>query len=89
MFYDSTILIVETPNSTSHIKEIKGDIQPFRQTINFEGGFHVDVTKRLFCDDEKEMTLPRYVQIDNYAYKILFIENWSDYMEVWLYQCKK
>ncbi|MFT4413908.1 hypothetical protein ACLM5H_08620 [Fredinandcohnia humi] len=89
MFYNSFISIVETPDSTSHIKEVKGDLQPFRQTVNFEGGFHVDVTKRLFCDAEMEMTLSRYVQIDNYTYKIILIENWSDFLEVWLYQCKK
>lgn len=89
MFYNSSILIVETPDSTSHIKEIKGDLQPFRQTVNYEDGFHVDVTKRLFCDDEKEITLTRYVRVDDNTYKIMFIQKWSDYLDVWLYQCKK
>lgn len=89
MFYNSSILIVETPDSTSHIKEVKGDLQPFRQTVNFEEGFYVDVTKRLFCDNEKEMILSRFVRADNEIYKIIFIQKWSDYLDVWLYQCKK
>lgn len=88
MFYESSILIVESPDSTSSIKELKGDLQPFRQTVSFEDGFYIDVTHRLFCNDAKEMTLDRYVQINEDFFKIVFIERWSDYLEVWLYQCK-
>lgn len=89
MFYESSIQILETADSTSAIKELKGDIQPFHQTIEFEDGLKVDVTKRLFCDCDKEMTLNRYVRVDNHKFKIMFIEKWSDYLDVWLYPCKK
>ncbi|MFB5088329.1 hypothetical protein PGC35_14180 [Psychrobacillus sp. PGGUH221] len=89
MFYNSSILIVDTLDSPLHIKEVKGDLQPFRQTVIFEDGFYVDVTKRLFCDNEKEITLTRYVRVDNDTYKIMLIEKWSDYLDIWLYQCKK
>lgn len=88
MFSKEPIKIVLTIEPSSPIKVIEGSVQPFTKKINFEDGYSIEITNRLFCGIEKEITLDRYIEVRDEKYKIMQIITWSDYLEVWLYKLK-
>jgi len=65
---------------------IDGDLQSYSATIEI-GEYKFDISKRLFIDYiEPLIDIDGYLKGENKAYKILYIKEFSDYMEVWLYE---
>ena len=89
MFKDTLIKVYGAPDSTSYIKSIDADIQPFNKSIAFEDGFQIDITSRLFCDIDDSITEESYVEFYNDKYKVMEIKKWDDYYEVSLYKLKR
>lgn len=89
MFKDTLIKVYEAPDSTSYIKSIDADVQPYNKSILFEDGYQIDITCRLFCDIDDSMTEESYVEFDNEKYKVMEIKKWDDYLEVSLYKLKR
>ncbi len=86
MFYDTLIKIYSSSDSSSYVKSIYGDIQPFAKSITFEDGFQIDVTSRVFCDVDDPISKDSYLEIENKKYKVMEIKEWDDYLEVYLYK---
>ena len=70
------------------VKTITGEVQPYLKTFTFEDGYSIDMTKRLFCDLNTYIKLDSYIEIENEVHKVIHIKKWSDYLEVWLYECE-
>jgi hypothetical protein len=87
MFYDSKLEMLESSNLTV-IKTIDADVQPFSKSIAFEDGCILDITHRVFCDNDAQLELCRYVRVDVQIYVVLDSKEWSDYTELFLYRCK-
>ena len=66
------------------MKSIYADIQPFAESISFEDGFQIEISKRMFCDIDSTITEDSYVEINNQKYKVMKIKKWDDYLEVHL-----
>lgn len=88
MFYDAKINIYENPDS-SYIKTIYADVQPFSGSIGFNYGLSLEISKRVFCDVDKDINEEVYFGIEDDFFKVLNIKERSDYMEVFLYRCKR
>ena len=88
MFYDTKIEIYENLDST-YIKTIYADVQPFSETVTFNYGLSLEISKRVFCDLDKEINEDSYFRIKDDLYKTLNIKERSDYMEVYIYKCKR
>ena len=88
MFYDTKILIYENPDS-AYIKIIYADVQPFSGTVGFNYGLSLQISKRVFCDVDKDINEDAYLEIEDNFYKVLDIKERSDYMEVSLYKCNR
>ena len=88
MFYDTKIDIYENPDS-SPIKTIYADVQPFSGTIGFNYGLSFEVSKRVFCNVDKDINEEAYFKFEDNFYKVLNIKERSDYMEVFLYKCNR
>lgn len=87
MFYDTTIEIL-ADRISSPIESVQGDIQPHVKKYIFEDGFELEATKRLFCERVSSINNDSYVKIQQELYKVLEIKEWSDHLELFLYQCK-
>ena len=88
MFYDTKIEIYETPDSYSS-KTIYADVQPFSGSLGFNLGISLEISKRVFCDLDKDINEEAYFGIEDHLYKVLNIKERSDYMEVFIYKCKR
>lgn len=86
MFYDTVAFILN--ENKNNIGKIQVDFQPYDKTMQFEENIQIDITARAFCNKEKCITEERYLLIDNYYYKIMYLKKWSSYWECWLYQCQ-
>ncbi|SFG92401.1 hypothetical protein SAMN05660649_03144 [Desulfotomaculum arcticum] len=86
MFNDTLIKVYSSSDSTTFVKSIYADIQPFSKSITFEDGFQIDVTSRVFCDVDDSITKDSYLEIENLKYKVMEIKKWDDYLEVYLYK---
>ena len=89
MFYDTEIKIYLNPDSASYIKSIYADFQPFSGTVRFNYGLSLEISKKIFCDIDKDINEEAYFGIDENLFKVLYIKEWSDHMEVSLYRCKR
>lgn len=89
MFKDTLVKIYSTSTSNSYIKSIYADVQPFSKSMPFEDGFQMGITVRLFCDIYDSITEESYVEFDNEKYKVMEIEKWDDYLEVYLYKLQR
>lgn len=87
MFYDTRIEIYE--NLDSYIKTIYADVQPYSGTVGFNYGLSLEISKKVFCDVDKEINEEVYFRFENNFFKVLSIKVWSDYMEVYLYRCNR
>lgn len=87
MFYDTTVKIL-ADRTSSPIETIEADLQPHSKKYIFEDGFELEATKRLFCDRISSINNDSYVRIETDLYKVLEIKEWSDHLEIFLYQCK-
>ena len=88
MFYDTKIEIYLNPEETP-LKTIYADVQPYKGTVGFNYGLSLEISKRVFCDTDKQINEESYFKIDNAFYKVLTIKEWSNHMEVFLYRCKR
>ena len=88
MFYKTKIEILQSPEDVS-IKTIDADVQPYSSTVVFDYGVSLEISKRVFCDTDTEISEQLYLKIDNIYYKVLNIKGWSDHMEIFLYRCKR
>lgn len=88
MFYDTQIEIYDSPQTES-IKTICADVQPFEKSMLFEDDIEIEITKRAFCDIKPEINDGSYLRFNNMLYKIMKIKIWSDYLELWLYECER
>ncbi len=86
MFYDTLIKIYSSSEFASYVKSIYADVQPFSKSITFEDGFQIDVTSRVFCDNDESITKDSYLEIENEKYKVMEIKKWDDYLAVYLYK---
>ena len=87
MFKDTQIEILDA--SFQHIAETDADIQPFDKTMTFEDGIEIDITKRAFCETFPQIDDQSYLKIGSKFYKIMKIKPYSDYLELWLYECER
>ena len=87
MFKDTQIEILD--GSLKHIAETDADIQPFYKTITFEDGIEIDITKRVFCETLPQIDDQSYLKVGSKFYKIMKIKPYSDYLELWLYECER
>lgn len=88
MFSDTKIEIYETPDSYLS-KTIYADVQPCSGSVGFNLGLSLEISKRVFCDLDKDINEGTYFRIEDYLYKVLNIKERSDYMEVYIYKCKR
>ena len=88
MFYDTKIEVYESPEAQSN-KIIYADVQPYKGTVGFNYGFSLEISNRVFCDVDNIIDENSYFKISDQFYKVLGIKEWSDYMEVYLYRCKR
>ncbi|KUO75709.1 MAG: hypothetical protein APF81_17690 [Desulfosporosinus sp. BRH_c37] len=74
-------------NSPTNVtqKTINGGFQQFNTTIEIDN-FSFEISKRIFIDLETLIDMDGYIEAENKVYKILHIKEFSDYMEVWLYE---
>jgi len=89
MFNDTLIKIYSNSDSSSYVKSIYADVQPYSGTVTFDYGVTLEISKRAFCDVDKEINDEPYFRIDDVYYKVLNVKGWSDHMEVFLYRCKR
>ncbi|MGY0373216.1 hypothetical protein [Clostridium sp. JNZ J1-5] len=89
MFYDTQIDILSSADINSIMKTVYGDFQTYYKTIAFEDGYNIEITKRVFCDRDNDITMQSYFLIGKKKYKVMDIKEWSDYLEVYLYECIK
>lgn len=88
MFYDTTIEILQSPEDVL-IKTIDVDVQPYSGTVAFDYGLSLEISKRVFCDADTEISEQLYFKMDNVYYKVINVKGWNDHMEVFLYRCKR
>lgn len=88
MFYKTKIKILQSPEDVP-IKTIDADVQPYLSTVVFDYGLSLEISKRVFCDDDTEISEQLYFRIDDDYYKVLNVKRWSDHMEIFLYRCKR
>lgn len=68
------------------LKDIDGEVQEFDNLIEIES-YKFYVNKRVITDYiEKLIDIYSYIKIENMIFKILKINTYSDYQEVWLYE---
>ncbi|SDL24618.1 hypothetical protein [Natronincola ferrireducens] len=86
MFYDREIKILD--NEQQVVRKILGDLQPYHKNFHYEDGYELEITQRAFCD--REPLIHKYVKlmIGDIQYKVLDMKVWSDYLELWLYECR-
>lgn len=89
MFNSTLVKIYSSIDSTSFIKSIYGDFQPFSKSITFEDDFQIDITNRLFCDIDSAIDENSYIEIEGIKYKVMSIKKWDDYLEIYLYRLKR
>jgi len=87
MFYDTRIEIYE--NLDSYIKTIYADVQPYSGTVGFNYGLSLEISKKVFCDVDKEINEEVYFRFEDNFFKVLSIKVWSDHMEILLYRCNR
>lgn len=87
MFYDTEIKILT--EKLQEVKTIYADIQPYDKSITFEDSVEIEITKRVFCDIEQDIGKHSYISIKETLFKVMRIKTWSDYMELWLYECNR
>ncbi|AIQ11339.1 hypothetical protein [Paenibacillus durus] len=87
MFYKTKLDLLDSLDLTV-MKTIYADIQPYIKSYSFEDGITLEITHRAFCDKEANMEKNHYVRIDDSIFIILDLKEWSDYLELYLYQCK-
>lgn len=81
-------LLGDSP-ANSWQKTIYADVQQFSSVVKI-GEYEFSITKRLFVDYiEPLVAMDGYMEIENKIFKILKIKEYSDYMEVWLYQLER
>ncbi len=88
MFYDTKLEIYDTPETQS-IKTVYADFQPYSGTVNFNYGLSLEISNKVFCDNDNVINENSYFKILDQWYKVLDIKKWSDHMEVYLYRCKR
>ena len=69
--------------------EINTDIQPFEKPMQFEDNVEIEITKRAFCEIVSQIDNQSYLRIGGKLYKIMKIKPYSDYLELWLYECER
>lgn len=89
MFNNTLVKIYSSFDSTSFIKAIYGDFQPFSKSITFEDDFQIEITNRLFCDIDSSIDENSYIEIEGIKYKVMSIKKWDDYLEIYLYRLKR
>jgi hypothetical protein len=87
MFYDTKIEILD--GSFQKASETDADIQPFEKTMTFDDSIEIEITKRAFCDMVYPIDYNCYLEITGKLYKIMNIKAYSDYLELWLYECER
>ena len=87
MFYNTHIEILD--GSFQKICEADADIQPFEKTMTFEDGIDIEIRERAFCDMVSQIDDNSYLRINDMLYKVMNIKAYSDYMELWLYECER
>jgi len=88
MFYDTEVDILNSQDF-SIIKTITADVQPFSGSMGFDYGISLEISKKAFCDLDACVTESCYFKIATSKYKVLEMKAWSDYLEVFLYKCKR
>jgi len=88
MFYDTEVQILQSPEDLQIIT-INADVQPYTGSVDFDYGLSLELSKRVFCDADTEISDQLYCRIDTVYYKVLDIKEWSDHMEIFLYECKR
>jgi len=88
MFNDTEVQILQSPEDLQIIT-INADVQPYTGSVDFDYGLSLELSKRVFCDADTEISEELYCRIDTVYYKVLDIKRWSDHMEIFLYECKR
>jgi hypothetical protein len=88
MFYDTKIEILQSPEDLQIIT-IDADVQPYSGSVDFDYGLSLEITKRVFCDADTEISEQLYCRINTVYYKVMDVKGWSDHMEIFLYECKR
>lgn len=87
MFYDTKVQIIDGSFQRKGLVYV--DMQPFDNSIIFEDGIEILISKRVFCDIRPEINMDSYILCNDKLYKVMKIKTWSDYMECWLYECER
>ncbi|MDY8025233.1 MULTISPECIES: hypothetical protein [Paenibacillus] len=87
MFYDTKLEILDA--EFIPVQLIMADVQPYRKSFSFEDGYILETTYRAFCPLESLLLSNCYIRISKDVFIILDMKKWSDYMELYLYQCKQ
>lgn len=87
MFKDTQIQILN--GFFQQIAETDADIQPFEKTMTFEDGIDIEITKRAFCEALPQIDDQSYLKNSSKLYKVMKIKPYSDYLELWLYECER
>jgi len=87
MFYDTQIEILD--GSFQKVCETDADIQPFEKAMSFEDNIEIEITKRAFCNVISQIDDNFYLRINGRLCKVMNIKKYSDYLELWLYECER
>ncbi|MCE5344503.1 MAG: hypothetical protein LLF96_13105 [Eubacteriales bacterium] len=87
MFENATATIYD--GSFTLCGEAPIDLQPYHQTLSFEDGISVETTHHAFVDGHPSVDESYYLQIGIKLYKIIRINFWDDYTELWLARCAR
>jgi len=93
MFDDTSIEILGNNPLNSTIKRIDGDLQetPGQKELIIEiENYKFTISKILYIDYlDPLIDLSTYLKANGIIYKVLKVKNFSDYMEVYLYELKR
>lgn len=85
---DTIVRILGNSPKNISLKDIYGDLQEYEKTIKIEN-YEIEITKRLFVDYvESLIDEESYLKVKGKIYKIMKVKEYSDYMEIWLYELK-
>lgn len=76
-------------NLDSYIESIYAEFQPYSKRIVFGDDLEINITDRILCKNDTPITIDSYVDIENKTYKVISLNKWNDYMEVYLYNLKR
>jgi len=64
-------------------KTLLADVQPYSSELAYRDfGYHIQCTKRIFCDNDSEIMEGSILEICGCTFKVMKIIEWDIYMEL-------